>query len=188
MERLDEKEAEIKKVEDAMAIHDPEYQRMIQKRPQLLDPSFKKKEPIHKVYHRIDTADHSPCKAKRRPILANSAKAEKGKKVWDQMIKDGIIEKVQPSTNTDWSSALHLADKPGGGVRPCPDFRLLNQKTITDAHPLPLLRDFTSKIHGSVKFSKVDLRSAFFNIPIWPAHRHKTLTLSPWGGHISTTD
>ena len=98
------------------------------------------------------------------------------------MIEDGIIEKVKPTTNTDWSSALHLADKPGGGVRCCTDFRLLNQKTITDAHPLPLLRDFTSKIHGAIRFSKVDLRSAFFNIPIWPAHKHKTLTLSPWGG------
>ena len=84
--------------------------------------------------------------------------------------------------NTDWSSALHLADKPGGGVRPRPDFRVLNTKTVTDAHPLPLLKDFTKKIHGSEIVSKVDLRSAFFNIPIYPPHKHKTLTLFPWGG------
>ena len=101
------------------------------------------------------------------------------------MLKDGIIEEVQPGSNNDWSSALHLANKPGGGVRPCLDFRILNTKTITDSHPLPLLKDFTKKIHGSVMFSKVDLRSAFFNIPIWPAHKHKTLTLSPWGGSFA---
>ena len=170
------------KSEDALKIHDVQYQNMIKTHPQLLAPSFKGGTPTHGVYHRIDTADHAPCKAKRRPIPMDSEKAKKGKEVWDQMEKDGVIERVKANSNTDWSSALHLVDKPGGGVRPCSDFRLLNQKTVTDAHPLPLLRDFTSKVHGSKVFSKVDLRSAFFNIPIWPKHKHKTLTLSPWGG------
>ena len=67
----------LKKKEDALAIHDLEYQKMIKKHPQLLNPSFSKAKPVHNVYHRIDTADHSPCKAKRRPILANSAKENK---------------------------------------------------------------------------------------------------------------
>ena len=30
------------------------------------------------------------------------------------MIEDGIVEKVKSTTNTDWSSALHLVDKQGG--------------------------------------------------------------------------
>ena len=112
----------------------------------------------------------------------DSAKAKAGKEAWEQMIRDGVIEEVKAGTNTDWSSALHLAPKAGGGARPCTDFRALNDKTICDAHPLPLLKDFTNKIHGSKVFSVIDLRSAFFNVPIWPPHRHKTLTLSPWGG------
>ena len=102
--------------------------------------------------------------------------------MWDKWERDGIIERVQAGTNTDWSSALHIADKPGGGARPCSDFRLLNQMTICDAHPLPLLKDFTNKIHGAELFSVVDLQNAFFNIPLYPPHKHKTLTLSPWGG------
>ena len=89
---------------------------------------------------------------------------------------------MKADTNTDYSSALHLAPKPGGGIRPCTDFRSLNAQTVIDAHPLPLLKDFTSRIHGAKWFSVIDLRSAFFNVPIWPPHRHKTLTLSPWGG------
>ena len=91
----------------------------------------------------------------------NAEKAEMGRKAWEQMAADGIIERIKPGMNTDWSSALHLAPKPGGGVRPCTDFRALNKLTVTDAHPLPLLRDFTSKLAGSTHFSKVDLRSAF---------------------------
>ena len=171
-------------ISKALKLHDPEYAGMVQAHPELLEPSFQKGEPAHKVWHKIETADHPPCKAKRRPILANAKKNEMGKEVWEKMEADEIIEKVQPGSNTDWSSALHLADKPGGGVRPCPDFRVLNTKTVTDAHPLPLLKDFTKNIHGATVFSKVDLRSAFFNIPIWRPHRHKTLTLSPWRGSL----
>ena len=183
MKKLDQKPGKNKiSNEDALKMHDPEYADLVKSYPQLLNPSFQKGEPVHGVWHRIETGDHPPCKAKRRPIIANAAKAAKGKEAWDKMVEDGVIEKVTPGMNTDWSSALHIADKEGGGARPCSDFRALNEKTIVDAHPLPLLRDFTSKIHGAEKFSKVDLRSAFFNIPIWPAHRHKTLTLSPWGG------
>ena len=168
--------------EEALKKHDPEYAGYIKAHPELLEPSFKQGKPVHNVWHRIETGDASPCKSKRRPIIANTKKAEKGRAAWEQMIRDGVVEEVSPGMNTDWSSALHLVDKEGGGVRPCSDFRGLNAKTVTDAHPLPLLRDFTNKIHGAKWFSKVDLRSAFFNIPIWPAHRHKTLTLSPWGG------
>ena len=98
------------------------------------------------------------------------------------MLKDGVIEEVKGGTQTDWTSSLHLANKAGGGVRPCSDFRALNLKTVCDAFPLPLLKDFTAKIHGSKVFSVIDLRSAFFNIPIWPPHKHKTTTLTPWGG------
>ena len=186
MKKLDEEsEALPIAAEEALKIHDPEYAKMIKDRPALMNPSFQKGKPVHGVWHTIDTADHPPSKAKRRPVLANSEKDKMGNKVWDKMLKDGIIEEVQPGSNNDWSSALHLANKPGGGVRPCLDFRILNTKTITDSHPLPLLKDFTKKIHGSVMFSKVDLRSAFFNILIWPAHKHKTLTLSPWGGSFA---
>merc|ERR1711989_141989 len=113
---------------------------MIKRHPELLEPSFQRGKPAHGVWHRIDTADHPPTTAKRRPIIADSEKARKGKEAWDKMLEDGIIEEVKPGSNTDWSSALHLANKPGGGVRPCTDFRALNKLTVTDAHPLPLLR------------------------------------------------
>ena len=112
----------------------------------------------------------------------NSARAAAGKAAWEQMENDGVIERVEAGTNTEFSSALHLVDKPGGGARPCTDFRALNKMTVLDAHPLPLLKDFTGKISGSKIFSVIDIRSAFFNVPLWPGHRHKTLTLSPWGG------
>lgn len=172
----------LKTSEEHLKLHSEEYANLIRKYPQLMNPNFVKGEPVHGVWHRIETGDHPPSRAKRWPIIADSEKAEKGRKAWMKMEKDGIIERVKAGDNTDWSSALHIAPKPGGGARPCSDFRDLNSKTICDSYPLPLLRDFTGKIHGCKVFSVIDLRSAFFNIPIWPAHRYKTTTLSPWGG------
>ena len=108
---------------------------MVKKHPQLLNPTFKKGEPTHGVYHFIETGDHPPSKAKRRPVIANSDKAKKGKEAWDKMKADGVIQEVKPGDKTEWSSALHLANKAGGGVRPCSDFRVLNLRTVTDVFP-----------------------------------------------------
>ena len=187
MKQLDPTVVKKKSIEEQLKLHSEEYVELIKSYPKLLKPSFSKGEPTHGVYHKIETTG-PPCKTKRRPIVMDSVKAAAGKAAWEQMERDGVIERVKADTNTDYSSALHLAPKPGGGVRPCTDFRALNAQTVVDAHPLPLLRDFTNKIHGAKVFSVVDLRSAFFNVPIWPPHRHKTLTLSPWGGHSFITD
>ena len=168
--------------EEALKEHSEYYAEMIKRFPQLLNPSFSKEAPAHGVYHYLDTKDHAPCRAKRRPLIADRKKAAMGKEIWEQMERDGIIERVKPGANTDWTSALHLANKPGGGVRPCSDFRALNKLTVLDSYNLPLIRDFSSKIYGAKVFSRVDLRSAFFNIPLWPGHKHKTTTLDPWGG------
>lgn len=182
MKQLDKPVKESKSVEQQLKMHNKKYADMIRRYPQLMNPTFSKGAPAHGVWHKIETADHPPCKSKRRPIINNPAKAAAGKAAWEQMEKDGIIERVPAGEPTDWTSSLHIADKAGGGARPCSDFRLLNQKTVTDAYPLPLIRNFTHQIHGSKVFSVIDLKSAFFNVPIWPSHRHKTTTLDPWGG------
>ena len=114
------REEEIKKSsEESLKLHPKEYADLIREYPNLLSPTFKKGEPTHGVYHYIDTADHKPTKAKRRPLIADAEKARKGKEAWDKMIADGVIEMVKPGQKTDWSSALHLVNKPG----PCSDFR-----------------------------------------------------------------
>ena len=103
-------------VEEMLSLHDESYVKLIKTYPQLLKPSFSKGEPSHGVYHKIETGSHAPCKTKRRPIVMDSAKAAAGKAAWEQMEKDGVIERVSPDTNTDWSSALHLAPKQGQGA------------------------------------------------------------------------
>ena len=78
-------------MEAALDKRHPEYVKMIRTYPQLMEPSFIKGKLAHGVWHHIDITDHPPTKSKRRPIIANSAKAAMGKERWDQMEQDGII-------------------------------------------------------------------------------------------------
>ena len=118
MQKLDKKKEDSKTdkdIEEQLQKHDPEYIKMIKSRPQLLKPTFTKN-PSHGIFHKIETADNTPVKAKRRPMIADSKKAAEGRRVWEQMLKDGVIEEVKGGTQTDWTSSLHLANKAGGGV------------------------------------------------------------------------
>ena len=87
MKALGDKESveERRKVEEKIKIHDPEYQQMIKQHPELLNPTFTK-DPSHGVFHRIETSG-PPCKSKRRPIIANSEKAQKGKEALTYKVK-----------------------------------------------------------------------------------------------------
>ena len=99
------------------------------------------------------------------------------------MEKMGVIERVDPSELNEWSSAVHLVKKPHQkGYRPCIDYRKINGVTKSDCYPLPNLRNFNKDLSGSKVFSKLDLRSAYFNLPIHKNDIKKTCALSPWGG------
>ena len=56
-----------------------------------MNPTFQKGEPAHGVWHKIETADHPPCKSKRRPIISNAARNAAGNAAWEQMEKDAFI-------------------------------------------------------------------------------------------------
>ena len=118
LNKNEESEAKTDKtVEEQLSLHSPEYVELIKARPQLLHPTFTKN-PSHGIFHKIETSDHTPCKAKRRPMIADAKKAAEGRRVWEKMLKDGVIEEVKGGTQTDWTSSLHLANKAGvGSVR-----------------------------------------------------------------------
>ena len=78
------------------------------------------------------------------------------------MIDQDIIE----SSNSPWNFPLLLIPKSDGSWRPCVDFRRLNEVTIPDRFPLPVLSDLLMNIGGSNSvFSTIDLASGFWQIP-----------------------
>ena len=46
------------------------------------------------------------------------------------------------------------------------DYRSLNSNTVSDAWPLPRIDDLLSRLRGATVFSKLDLRDAYYHVPI----------------------
>ena len=139
--------------------------------------------PKHGVVHTIDTGDNHPCKAKLRPILADSPKFKDGRKSWAELEKLGIVEKIKAGEPVHWSSPLHLAPKADGTLRPCGDYRSLNDKTLLDHFPLPSLRHFADRLKSAKIFSKIDLLKSYHQIPLTDDSAAKTTVLTPWGAY-----
>ena len=158
-----------------------EYQALLEKYQKLLKTEFTATSKGKKVIHYIDTGHHKPCSAKLRPLMEGSPKEVKGKEAFMELVDFGIVEPVDISKPTLWTSALHLQPKPSGGLRPCGDFRGLNSKTQMDKYPLPHLQKFTHKLHDSKIFTKLDIKKAYHHVEIAEQDRHKTAVLTPWG-------
>ena len=157
----------------------PQAYREIIKDYDILKPNYKVK-PKHNIIHRIETSDNSPCTSKVRAIPAN--KLEEVKRLWTEMENSGVITKVGANTNTNWSSALHVVTK-NGQHRICVDYRALNTKILNDSYPLPLIKNISQQLHSAQWFTKLDLKKAYWNVPIFNPHKHKSTVVTPWGAY-----
>ncbi|KAL0182494.1 hypothetical protein M9458_021869, partial [Cirrhinus mrigala] len=87
---------------------------------------------------------------------------------------------IRPSTSPAASSFFFVAKK-DGGLRPCIDYRIINQGTIKFRYPLPLVPAALEQLRSARIFSKLDLRCAYNLVRIREGDEWKTAFVTPTG-------
>ena len=77
---------------------------------------------------------------------------------------------------TPWISPIVAAPKPKNPdeVRVCVDMRLPNCAIRRERHPSPTVDDIIHSLNGAKTFSKLDLRSGYYQLVLAPESRHIT--------------
>ncbi|EED23846.1 retrovirus polyprotein, putative [Talaromyces stipitatus ATCC 10500] len=75
-------------------------------------------------------------------------------------LNKGFIE----SSNAPFTSPMIMAEKPGGGLRFCVDYRKLNKLTKKDRYPFPLIEEIFKRLSRARIFTKLDIRQCFHRI------------------------
>jgi len=125
----------------------------------LFDPDEAEKLPDNKgCDHRIElkTAEDQ---LRMGPIYQLSIEEEKILiKYLEKMIKEG---KVRQSSSPVGSPILFVPKPNGKGLRLCVDYRHLNQHTVKDRTPLPIMDELKQRINGANFITKIDFKAGF---------------------------
>ena len=115
--------------------------------------------PIHKKYYQM-----------------SSSELVELKKQLDEMLQKGYIR----PNSSPWGSPAIPVDKKDGSLRMCVDYRQLNDATIKNKYPLPRIDDLFDQLSGAKVFSKIDLRTGYYQLKIKKEDIPKTAFTTPY--------
>lgn len=92
----------------------------------------------------------------------------------DSQIVEMLETDIIRESRSPYCSPIVLVKKPDGSWRFCVDYRQLNKFTIKDKYPLPRIDDTVDNLRNAKFFSKIDLKSGFWHIPIRESDKYLT--------------
>ena len=82
----------------------------------------------------------------------------------DRLEETGVLEKV---THSDWAAPIVAVPKSDGTIRLCGDYKVtVNPVLDVDQYPLLCPEDLMFSLTGGLKFSKLNLSSAYQQMPL----------------------
>ena len=102
---------------------------------------------------------------------------EEAKNQIESMLEHGF---VRPS-DSPYGTPVLFVPKKDGSLRFCIDYRWLNRKMVKNKYPLPLPEELFDWLGSARVFSKIDLRSGYWQMPRKPGDVHKTMFKMRWG-------
>ena len=116
------------------------------------------------------------CPLRNQPV----ALRERLKEEIDNMERLGVIKKVD--IPTDWVNSLVIVEKhKTKQLRICLDPRPLNKAVKREHFQLPTLEDITTRLAGAKRFSKLDAKNGYWQIPLEEESQLLTTFSTPFG-------
>jgi transposase InsO family protein len=113
----------------------------------------------------------------RKPYAMHNMANDAIKKWIDEQLAAGSIRK----SNSPCASPVIVVKKPSGGLRVCVDYRPVNEMTIKNKYPIPLIKETLARMAGKRIFTKLDIIAAFNRIRIAEGHEWLTAFNTRYG-------
>ena len=132
--------------------------------------------PLRGIEHRIDLIPGAPLPNKA-PYRVNPEETKEIQQQVQQLIDNGHVrESLSPCV-----VPVILVPKPDGSFRLCSDCRPINAITVCYRHPIPRLDDMLDELSGANFFSKIDLKSGYYQIRMQEGDEWKTAFKTKFG-------
>ena len=129
--------------------------------PENFDGLGKLKDHVVKL-HVNDEAKPTAEPPRRIPYHLESRVQE----VIDGMLQNEVIEEHPSGEPAPWASNIVIAPKDDGDIRITLDAKNVNKAILSSSYPIPRQEDIKAKLAGSKVFSKLDLKSAFWQLEL----------------------
>ena len=132
--------------------------------------------PLRGIEHRINLIAGAPLPNKA-PYRVNPKETKDIQWQVPQLIDNGhVCESLSPC-----AIPVILVPKTDGSFRLCSDCRPINAITVWYRHPIPRLDDMLDELSGANFFSKIDLKSGYYQIRIQEGDEWKTAFKTKFG-------
>ena len=141
--------------------------------PQVFEQATRCRKIKHFVVAHVETNTEVPVWSRSRRLAPD--KFEALKREIERLVTQGILAE----SHGPWPSPIVMVKKPSGEYRLYADFVALNKILKVPRYAIPSINNFSAMAHGCSWFSSIDIKDAYYHIPVRPADPHKLTITTP---------